>query len=660
MLVRLLALLLFCLVVDPAAGVCAGTTSKSRLHYDLAVKLDPAAHRMKVQGVVTVPRALVKRHELKFKISSAAGRIRWSSLGPQVHLKASSSAVGSNSSASNPSRRGGKVIWTLRGDWPKRGAIRLRFAYELTAPEPQGFLYVGPEVSFGAGGWYPELGETRGTAAISLNAPRGWVLATSGHATGASNFASNVPSLLVFAASPPDSPHVEISPKLAFTPLRARSTDAGWHSGLNGVQRALEAEFGSLPFPHISVIEVPDSIGEKAGFGAFAAPGVVLARSLYIDQPFNAPAFAHEFSHLWWGNHVGLEGTEGDFLLDEGLAQYGSIIAADRVLGTAAGEAYRRRGIPGFNESLYSALGYLKINAAGMDRPLLQLGDDGLSYWIAYSKAGLVWYALAEHMGRAQFSAALKDVIRDHGADYVGWDEFVAALQKHAPRPLDAFIGDWFETTGAPSYALNWQMDAGGNVRGMITTSDARKMATLEIEARTPNRRSTETRVDVPASGTSFRLPTGGRAQNVALDPSYKVLRWTPELREEAVAMAPYMRASILARLDRKDEAEASLRDWLKQDPHSNAFDRLILSHALLARLGKDRECSKCAADEISEALQVQPSRPAELVPTYIALAQLARKLGLGGLATRAAQLAISGDTLIGNANGAAAKLSGP
>jgi hypothetical protein len=51
--------------------------------------------------------------------------------------------------------------------------------------------------------------------------------------------------------------------------------------------------------------------------------------------------------------------------------------------------------------------------------------------------------------------------------------------------------------------------------------------------------------------------------------------------------MAPYMRASIFARLDRKDEAEAAIRKWLKQDPRSNAYDRLILSHALLARLGK-------------------------------------------------------------------------
>ena len=134
-------------------------------------------------------------------------------------------------------------------------------------------------------------------------------------------------------------------------------------------------------------IHSPDVIASKAGFGAFAASGAVIARTQLIEQPFNVAAFSHEFAHLWWGNYVVLEGTEGDFLLDEGLAQYGSMIAVDRVLGAAAGAQYRRQGAPGFNESLYSALGYLQINAAGMDRPLLDLGDDGLSYWIAYSKA---------------------------------------------------------------------------------------------------------------------------------------------------------------------------------------------------------------------------------------------------------------------------------
>lgn len=657
-------LLLACCGLLTGAAAKAGAAHVS-LHYDLSVKLEPAMHRMAVSGEVLVPAGTAGHGQLTFAITGASGPVRWSSADPASRIHAAASASSRNAAASNAAERAGKTEWNVRGDWARSAPVRLRFAYDIVTAEPDGFLYVGKEISFAAGGWYPEIARSGATATFRIETPAGWspvspgrlvaARATAG-ARASARFVSAVPGELFFAASPPGARPIAISGELGFARLKVRPTDAGWRAGLIAMKRALEEEFGHLPYGNVTVIEVPDGIAAKAGFGAFAAPGAVLARSQLVEQPFNVAAFAHEFSHLWWGNSVQLEGKEGDFLLDEGLAQYGSMVAADRVLGRAAGASYRRRGVPGFNESLYSALGYLKINAAGLDRPLLGLGDDGLSYWIAYSKAGLAWYALAEYMGRADFRAALKRIGRDHAGGFVSWRGFVSALQGQSSRRLQPFIAQWFGRAGAPSYTLGWRI-AGHDVHGTLTTGDARKAAALELEVRFFDGSVRRRRIAVQAAGSTFSFPVASPVREIVVDPDYKVLRWTAELRAEAVAMAPYMRALVLARTGRAPAAEAELRQWLSEDPRSNAYDRLILSHARLAGLADARKCPQCALDEIAAALQTGPEGLAQLVPTYIELASLARKLGRRDLAERAADLAISGDAMAGNANGAAAKL---
>jgi len=636
-------------------------------HYDMILRIDPASHSMVVEGSLTLPPERTVSQEIRLRISHTAGDIQWRSLSPGVRLSAQKQAVAANTGASNPSAAGARTVWILSGDWRARTAVKIGFKYRLTAREPEGFLYIGPEISFGAGGWYPALAAAKATSTLHIVAPRSSVIAAAGRPAGGSRepgfaarrFISSVPGELVFAVSPPGAPTLDISRKLKLTTLRRRPTDAGWRAGLRGVQEALEEEFGPLPYPHITVIEVPDAIAEKAGFGAFASPGAVLARSQFVEQPFNVAAFAHEFAHLWWGNHVGLQGREGDFLLDEGLAQYGSMVAVDRVLGAAAGASYRRDGIPGFNESLYSALGYLKIHAAGFDRPLLALEDDGLSYWIAYSKAGLAWYALAEEMGRPNFRAALREISSAHGAGYVTWNAFVAALQRHHSSPLEPFVKGWFGAPGAPDYELEWRQQ-GQMVGGRIVQHGAPRPATLELEATFADGSTERHRVRSASAETDFQLPVRGAVRTLVLDPDYKVLRWTLSLKAEAGTMANYMRALVLSRLGSKEAAEKLLLEELENRAGDHRYDRLLLTRATLAQLADDRGCAACAIEHIEGALSFSSERLAPLAPIYLGLARRARRLNRPDLAERAATLALDADALAGNANGVAAKLAAP
>ena len=644
----------------------AAQPSRTPPHYEMRLQLNPASHSMSVDGTLTLPPQFTGTPQLDLGISRAAGDIAWSSVTPGVTLRAERRAEEPGRQTSNPSATD-RITWRLSGDWAAGATVKVRFRYQVTTQEPDGFLYLGPEIAFGAGGWYPAIAEGKPTSVLDIQAPRGSVIAAGGRANAPSTragwvsrrFVSTVPGELFFAVSPPGSPRLAISPTLALQTLRPRPTDSGWRRGLRAMQEALEEEFGPLPFPAVTVIEVPDAIADKAGFGAFATNSAVITRSQLLDQPFNVAAFAHEFAHLWWGIHIGLQGRQGDFLLDEGLAQYGSMVAVDRVLGTEAGANYRRRGVPGFNESLYSALGYLRLHAAELDRPLLALEDDGLSYWIAYSKAGLAWYALAEDMGRANFRSALREIANRHGAGYVSWLDFVAGLQRHSRSPLSPFMDAWFAAPGAPAYELEWRQQ-GEAISGRILQTSALKPATLELEASSAGGAKSRYRVRVGTGTTAFEVPARGTVRSLVLDPDYRILRWTPELRSEATALAGLMRALALSRLGRNAEAEAVLLSVLQTDPADNRYDRLLRTHATLAQLAEDRNCAACAVTHIEAALSFTPTQLAQLAPSYLGMAQRARRLARPDLASRASTLAIAADALVGNANGAAMKLALP
>jgi hypothetical protein len=122
--------------------------------------------------------------------------------------------------------------------------------------------------------------------------------------------------------------------------------------------------------------------------------------------------------------------------------------------------------------------------------------------------------------------------------------------------------------------------------------------------------------------------------------------------------MAQYVQALVLARLDKKIEAEAGLYAVLRHDPANNRFDRLLLAHANLARLSVDRGCAECATAHIAAALRFTPDMPERLAPTYVGMHLRALKLGRKDLADRAAALALSTDALVANANGAAQKIA--
>lgn len=334
--------------------------------YDLTMTLHPDQHALDVTGEIELPPQSDASDSMQLTISATAASVAWRSTEPDAALLEASAAT----------PEGGQVTWTIRKAREAGRSTRLRFSYRIAVPEAVGFLYVGPQLSFGSGSFYPHVGDSDAIGIVRIRAPLSGELFTGGRAVATRQegafqirtFQNTMPVAKLFFAFVPDAQVTGTSaPNISVVTLRKRPGDSEWGKGVVDVAAALEAEFGQVPFERVTIFEVPNAISDKAGFGAFATSGAVFARSGYFDQPFNVGLFAHEMSHFWWGNNVAREGAAGDFLLDEGLSQYGSISAVERVVGPAAGTQFRRQGWPGFNENLWSGSAYLQMADANFD-----------------------------------------------------------------------------------------------------------------------------------------------------------------------------------------------------------------------------------------------------------------------------------------------------
>src|SRR5690606_4537011 len=118
----------------------------------------------------------------------------------------------------------------------------------------------------------------------------------------------------------------------------------------------------------------------------------------------------------------------------------------------------------------------------------------------------------------------------------VAWDELLQAIEEGSGRDLQWFYAQWFERTGAPEWQLSWRQ-VGDAVHGTIRQAEPCYRASLEVRAEGADGQSRAETVEVDGVATEFKLPVAFAVQSVALDPHYRVLRWTAELRA-AVAEA--------------------------------------------------------------------------------------------------------------------------
>ena len=597
-------------------------------HYRMAVAVDGAAQTLTVEGELSVPTVLTSGGKLVLALTEAVKDPGLEIIGPGGGRTPVILARKDDPNTPAHLRR-----WTLDVPTAPAGPLRLAFSYRIE-PTTSPLYAITAEGSFASGtgtAWYPQVerqdGAVRmpGLGTIRYDAGKDTVIA--GGATGAGPVATiDAPRFFDVATGP----YRTVSSRGG----RARLYLLGPHPGtaefaqrLEEVIGALETYFGPLPQKRFDLVEMSARVARENGSDGASLDGFMLATGFYFDQPFNAAFFGHEVSHQWWGSLVRRKGASGAYLLDESLAQFGSLVAVEAIDGPHAAELYRRRGHPGYYAE-YSGFGFLSRSLAGIDSPLASLpaSDGFISRRVANSKGMMVWSMLEDTLGREAFSAFLRGFAREHAYERVTLDDFMSSLRAKAGEK-SWFLEHWFDTVGAPQFEFSWRPEQSG-ARLTITQTAPYFRAVVPIVLTLANGETLTRTIDVAGPATHKDVTTQAAVTAVALDPTYRVIRWTPEYRAEAEAILPYTRGDIAFLNGRNDEARAAFSTARARLAQPDRFGLSARLHRGLGDVARDARDPALAITHYRSALAARPEVPEQLPEIWRGLADACAAAG--------------------------------
>lgn len=643
---------------DPArsaAPIPYSFSSSAFPKYVITIAIDPPAHRLTVGGSISVPASLVHDGTLVVALSKAAmPAARFS-----INGSAGAVPIERKPADTAPDELGRWLLKIPEGSFKQ--TLELEFSLEISDSTSTLFA-ITPGGSFGSGSgtaWYPQIVDSEnvrmlGIGQLDFRTDKDLVVVTTGvepakaeiKADSGKIFPVSTPHYFDFAAGP----YRRIKSGSGGTELfllGSHPNERRFADQLNSTIKTLIEEFGPFPEPRFALVEVPGDAAQKAGFEGASLGGLMLVIPSYFDKPFNVPLFGHELSHQWWGGTIRRKGDRGGYLLDEALAQYGSLRAVQKLEGEDAAERYRRRGAPGYY-SEYSGFGYLARSLAGIDAPLdnLPASDGFLSRRVANTKGMLVWSMLAQAMGHKSFNQFLQAYTKEHAYNRVTVDDFLNALRKAAGANA-WFIDQWFFRTGVPDLKLSWKrQDRGVNVV-IEQPADNIYQVALPVAVIGPSGQRFLKKVNIVGQLTEVQIPTKFVVQDVLLDPQFEVLRWTPEYRAEAEAVIDYTRGDVALNHGKNDEAIAVFRRALETVTAPDKYGSKFRLHRGLgdALAGKDETAPAIAAYQAALNETVYPEE--QLPEVLFALSDLYHKSGDAGAERDARARAVAAITAL-------------
>ncbi|MGB7207842.1 MAG: M1 family aminopeptidase [Pyrinomonadaceae bacterium] len=239
-----------------------------------------------------------------------------------------------------------------------------------------------------------------------------------------------------------------------------------------------------------------------------------------------------EAAFQWWGLTVGLKSFD-DAWLSQGLAEYSAFSLRESTLNAPQAEGLRR-------ELLEKSLTFEQT--ASLLRVPANLDDQSIAYqYIMYAKGAFVFKLLRDTLGAQKFDQLLRTYLQENRNKNVSIDEFEKLSSRVAGDNLRYFFARWVEGTGVPEFTSDYLIirTRGGKfvARGTIKQNYDNLRLPVDIQLRSEGENGLKTvTVNVDEATADFNIESDGKPLAVVIDPTYKLLRISPDLRVSSIA----------------------------------------------------------------------------------------------------------------------------
>jgi aminopeptidase N len=266
----------------------------------------------------------------------------------------------------------------------------------------------------------------------------------------------------------------------------------------------------------------------------YSAPGMIFIADRFFDQSRQVASerLQREAAFQWWGQTVGLKAFD-DAWLSQGLAEWSALELRETGISNTKLEALQR-------ETLEKALTFEQT--ASLMRAPSALDDTSTAYqYIMFAKGAFVYRLLKETLGAQKFNQLLRQFLAQYRGKNASIDDFEKLATQVAGQPMRYFFARWVEGTGVPEFAVEYQIirTSGGKfvTRGTIKQNydNLRLPVDVQLVAEGEGEIKTQT-VLVEDASADFNIESNGKPIEVIIDPKYKLLRISEDLKVSSVA----------------------------------------------------------------------------------------------------------------------------
>ena len=294
-----------------------------------------------------------------------------------------------------------------------------------------------------------------------------------------------------------------------------------------------------------------DSLDTYSGTGMI----FLAARMFDSTRPIPEEKLEREVAYQWWGQTVGLKSFD-DAWISQGLAEWSAFAFRESTLTGGALDAAQR-------EQQERALTFEQT--ASIARAPGALDDQSAAYQsIIFHKGSMVFRMLRETIGKEKFDQLLRNFLENFRGKSASIDDFEKLTTQVNGSNMRYFFAQWVEGTGVPEFTVDYQIirtrSGKFRTRGTVkhTLQTLRMPVQLMLRSEGDSQTTTTTIED---RSEDFDFESNGQPLEVVVDPNYRILRMSDELRVSIIARRgiEQMKEGLYAEAQQQFEAALKL-----------------------------------------------------------------------------------------------------